>query len=354
MSSNSEDIFCNHSIKNDFRPVLIACCSIGAVSAVMCILAIVLIVIFRMYNSLTTRIILYLLVADLFYCLATVFLIFALWQNYWKGEHYKWCVAEGFLMGYSELVMLLSTLMVTLHLTFIVRFYNIYMKYAKRICSHLDALYLLISWILPLIIALIPFVHNNYGLSGPWCWIRLYNDDCSWNKEGMIEVYATFYGELILGLSLNSLALVYLGVTLYRRSNNISSGYRKVLKQTLPLIIFPIIYEGLSFIALVNRIYQSVHSGKYLKWLFFAHAITAAGWGFVVGLFLIIYLLKLSEFRNKVKKLMGIPVENTELKHLNSQDIRTKNCSYGNIATDPTNFSFSAESFENIEDEQIR
>ena len=347
MLSNSEDIFCNDSIKvkNDFRPVLIACCITGAVSALMCILATALIVILRMYKSVTNRIVLYLLVAVIFYCLTNVLRISALWHNYWKGEHYKFCVVDGFLNGYSELVMLFSTLIVTLHLTIIVLSYSYYQKITKRTyytCTILEPFYLFFSWILPLIIACIPFVHNNYGLSGAWCWIKLYNDDCSWNKEGMIEVYGTSYGELILGLSLNNFVLVVVGVTLCKRSrsNTLSLEYRKVHKQTLPLIIFPIIYEGLSLIALINRIYQSVKSGEYLKGLFFAHAVTDSGWGFFAGLFVIIYLVTLSEFRNKVMKFMR--VKKTVV-----------NPTYGTITTDPTVFIFSHESCENIEGEQI-
>ena len=331
MLSNSEDIFCNDSInvKNDLRPVLIACCITGAGSALMCILAIAMIIIFRMYKSLTNRVILYLLVGVLFFCLATVFLISALWHNYWKGEHYQLCVVEGFFIGYSELVMLFSTLIVTLYLTIIVLSYSYYQKITKGTCSTctiLDAFYLFFSWILPLIVAWIPFVHNNYGLSGPWCWIRLYNDDCSWNKEGMIEVYGTSYGELILGLSLNNFVLVVVGVTLCKRSrsNTLSLEYRKVHKQTLPLIIFPIIYEGLSLIALINRIYQSVKSGKYLKGLFFAHAVTAPSWGFFAGLFVIIYVVSLSEFRNNVMKYMRIKmVVNTDVTEFDTLLVKT-------------------------------
>ena len=363
MLSNSEDTSCNDSIKvkNDFRPVLIACCITGAVSALMCILAIALIVRLRMYKSLTNRIVLYLLVAVLFYCLTTVFGISALWHNYWKGEHYKLCVVEGFLNGYSSLVLFFSTLMVTLHLTIMVLFTSSYEKITKRTCctcTILDAFYLLFSWILSLIIAWIPFVHNNYGLSGLWCWIRMYNDNCSWNEKGMLEVYGTDYGELILGLSLNNFVLFVVVVTLCKRScyNTFSLEYRKVLKQILPLIIFPIIYQVLNLIALINHIYQSVKSGKYLKGLFFAHGVTNSGWGFFAGLFIIIYLLTLSEFRNKVMKCIGVittvvNLDVIEREPLSDQDL--KDPSYGTMTTDPTVFIFSSESCENIEDEQI-
>ena len=141
-------------------------------------------------------------------------------------------------------------------------------------------------------IAWIPLVHNNYGISGPWCFFRLYNDDCSWNKEGMIEFYATLYGELFLGLILNNIALTVVLVTLSKWScySSTSLDYLKALKQALPLIGFPIIYQVLTWIALANCIYQSATSGKYVKWMFFTHVITAASW-FFAGLFTIVVSL---------------------------------------------------------------
>ena len=359
LSNNSEDIFCNHSIKIDFFPVLIACGSTAAVSAFVCIFAIVLIVIFRMYKSLTNRIILYLLVAALSFSLANMFLILALWQNYWKREHYKWCVAEALINEYSDLVMLFSTLMVTVHLTIMVLFDRCYQNITK-----LEPFYLFFPWILPLIIAWIPLVHNNYGISGAWCFIRLYNDDCSWNKEGMIEVYATLYGELFLGLILNNIALAVVLVTLCKRScyNNTSLDYRKALQQTLPLIGFPIIYQMLTWIALANRIYQSATSGKYVKWMFFSHAITAASWGFFAGIFTIVYLITLSEFRNNVMKFVQVfckccvkrkkkvintnVTEHEPLIGVDSEDHFTQ---YGTTVTDPTSYPFVSES--NVERE---
>ena len=357
MSNDSDDIFCNHSIKNDFLPVLIAFSSTAAVSAFVCILAIALIVIFRMYKLLTNRIILYLLFGVLSFSFATIFLILALWQNYWKGEHYKWCVAEGFFIEYSVLVRLFSSLMVTLHLTIMVLFDRCYQNITK-----LEPFYLFFQWIFPLIIAWIPFVHNNYGISGAWCFIRLYNDDCSWNKEGMIEVYATMYGELFLGLILNNIALVVVVVTLCKRScyNNTSLDYRKALKQTLPLIGFPVMHQVLNWIALGNRIYQASTSGKYMKWMFFSHAISSASGGFFAGLFTIVYLVTLSEFRNNVIKFMRvfckccvkrkkIVMNSNVTEHKPLIGVDSDFTQYGITVTAPTSYSFVSES--NVERE---
>ena len=335
--------------------------STGAVSALMCILAIALIVIFCMYKLLTNRTILYLLVAILSFCLATLIQMSALWQNYWKGENNQSCVAEGFFVEYSVWVTLLSTLMVTLHLTNMVLFAKYYKSMTK-----LEPFYLLFPWIFPAIIAWIPFVHNNYGVSGPWCWIKLYNDDCSWNKEGMIEVYTMWYGELFLGLILNNIALTVILVTLCKRScyNNTSLDYRKALKQTLPLIGFPVMYQVLSWIALANRIYQASISGKYMKWMFFGHAVTAASWGFFAGLFAIVYLIILSEFRYNVMKFTRvfckccvkrkkkvINTDITEYEPLIGEDHFTQ---YGITVTDPTSYPFVSESrVEREYDKQI-
>ena len=271
MSNDSDDIFCNHSIKNDFLPVLIAFSSTGVVCVYLhtcycldCHISYVQII-NKQNNPLSAF-------GCFIFCLTTLIQMSALWQKYWKGENYQWCVAEGFFVEYSGWVMLLSTLVVTLHLTNMVLFAKYYKSMTK-----LEPFYLLFPWIFPAIIAWIPFVHNNCGVvHGPWCWIKLYNDDCSWNKEGMIEVYGTLYGELFLGLILNNIALTVVLVTLCKRScyNNTSLDYRKALKQTLPLIGFPVMYQILSWIALANRIYQASISGKYMKLMFFGHAVS--------------------------------------------------------------------------------
>ena len=300
MDADDNLTYCNVSISKELRPILILCCTNGSVCAFLCAVAIAAMIFFRLFTLLTHRLILYMLVAIMFFSLSVAIQFLALWHDYWlNGEYVDDCITEGFFMMYLAWVMLLATLMVTLHLTSMVLLPSLFQKLAK-----MEPFYLLFPWIFPLFVVWIPFVHNNYGISGSWCWIRLYNKDCSHNKEGAIEVYAVWYGELIVGLVLNNIALLVIAVTLCKRAykNTTSLDYRKALKQTLPLVAYPITYQFLSFFAIANRMYQAAHKGHYVKWMFYAHAGTAP-WGWFAPLFTFIYLLSLCKvIRENLRK----------------------------------------------------
>jgi uncharacterized membrane protein len=123
--------------------------------------------------------------------------------------------------------------------------------------------------------------------------MRLYNDDCSLNIAGAIEVYALWYGELSIGLILNNIALVVILIIMCKRSRdvNTSLAYSKAIKQTLPLIVYPFTYQLLSLYAIANRIYQAIHKGHIYKWMFIVHSATAPSWGYFAPVFTIIYMI---------------------------------------------------------------
>ena len=301
-SNQSDDLFCNLSIKHDLLPALITYISSGTVSGIVCVIVVALMTFFRMFKLLTHRLILYMLVSALSYCVAVIVTISALWQNYWKGEYDKWCEVEGFFLEYSLWVMFLSILMVTLHLTNLVLFDRCYESIAK-----LEPFYLLFPWIFPAIVSWIPFVHHNYGLSGLWCWIRLYNDDCSLNKEGLIEVYTLWYGEFILILILNNIGLIIISILLCKRArqSTTSINYRKALKQASPLIAYPIVRQFLSAFGVTNRIYIGVTGGHFTRWMYFAQALLSPSWGLFAGLFTLGYLVVLRTFsKESIKRTL--------------------------------------------------
>uniref|UniRef100_A0A1X7V5J6 G-protein coupled receptors family 2 profile 2 domain-containing protein n=1 Tax=Amphimedon queenslandica TaxID=400682 RepID=A0A1X7V5J6_AMPQE len=281
-------IYCGQSIKDILRPLLVVYSTSGSVCFIFCLVAIAAMVIFRLFKLLTHRLILYTLVSILSYSLTSIFQFSGLWWDFWEDDEYTdVCIFIGFAQEYADWVMLLSTLMMTLHLTVMVMLPSYYEKVAK-----LEPFYLIFPWIFPIFVAWVPFFHNNYGIGGSWCWIKLHRN-CSFNEEGVIMMYAVWYGELIVGLILNNIALIIIGLTLCKRAykNTTSLDYRKALKQTLPLLAYPITYQFLSSFAIANRIYIAFTGGKYNKWLFYAHAATAPCWGIFAPIFTFIYLL---------------------------------------------------------------
>ena len=360
---NGSSFYCDHSINKELKPLLIVFCTSGSVCCFLCTVAIIAMVLFRLFKLVTHRLILYMLVGILFFSLTVSIQFLGLWLKYWQGKDANECILEGFLLEYSVWVMLLSTSMMTLHLTVMVLFPSLYKRFAK-----IELFYLLFPWLFPLLVSWIPFVNHNYGVAGSWCWIRLYNESCSLNKEGMIEIYAVWYGELIIGLILNNIALVIIGLTLCKRAyirNTTSLAYRKALKQTLPLLAYPITYQILSIFAIANRLYQAFHSGHDVKWMFYAHAATAPSWGLFAPIFTFIYFLSLHKVISKnlgkwscCKKRVSIIVEEAnnfdsrrERKRLiDPSDHLTR---YGVTVTYPTGDNFRTESEVDEEFERL-
>lgn len=344
--------YCNHSLANEFTPLLIVFSCSGVVCGVLCIIAIAAMIFFRLFKLLTHRLILYMLVSVLFVSFIFAIQIIGLWLKFWQGKHKGECIAGSFLLEYSIWVMLLSTLIITVHLTSMVLFPTHYETVAK-----LEPFYLIFPWAFPLLIAWIPFIHNNYGISGAWCWIRLYNNDCSPNFEGLIEMDGVWYSELIIGLILNNIALIIIAVTLCKRACNKNETmlpeYRAALKQTLPLVAYPITYQLMSSFAIANRLYLATHKGEYIKWMFYAHA-ASGPWGYFAPIFTLIYIMTLRNVvKNKLSKLYRHCLCCKKLKPtvrfkdsarerlIDSSDHLTR---YGITVTNPTDYDFGRES----------
>ena len=288
--------YCNHSIKDDFVPLLLVYCSSGLICSFFCAFAILAMIFCRLFTLLTHRLMINMLGGLLVFSIAAAIQFLNLRLNIWEGKHTTWCVIESFLLQYSLWVMLLSVLIVTLHLTVMVLFPSCYLKIKK-----LWPFYALFPWIFPLLIAWIPFIHGNYGISGPMCWIRAYNDDCTLNIEGVVVAFALWFGEEFIALILNNIALVTISVILCKRAyqKTMSQDYWKALKQTLPLLVYPIMLEGFSCFAIASVLYQSIHKGRNVRWLSFAHA----SWGFTAPVFILVHFLLLHKtIKENIKK----------------------------------------------------
>ena len=359
---NGSSFYCGHSINDELRPLLIIFCSSGSVCSFICAVSIIAMIACRLFKFVTHRLILYMLIGILFFSLSVAVQFFGLWLKYWGNEDADECILEGFLLEYAVWVMLLSTLMLTVHLTVMVLFPSFYEKIAK-----IELFYLLCPWIFPLFVSWIPFVNHNYGIAGSWCWIRIYNvnENCSINKEGMIEIYAVWYGELTVGLILNNIALIVIGLTLCKRAyrNTTSLDYRKALKQTLPLLAYPITYQFLSSFAIANRLYEAFHKGHSIKWMSYAHAITAPSWGLFAPVFTFIYIASLHKVirknfnqwkccRKRVRYIINEDFDSQkERKRLIDPSDRLTR--YGVTVTCPTSAHFGSESEVDEEYERL-
>ena len=360
---NSSEI-CNLSLSGNVRKELVAILSSGGFAGVLsCGSALILLVFFRMYRTFSERLVLYLLLSGFFF--ASVLTLQITGDAFDFSQHHSLCQGMGFILQYAIWILVLLTTFIVFHLASLVFFYKTFNKS--------EPFLVLFAVIFPLLFSWVPFIHDTYGLSGAWCWIRVYrHTDCHFYSEGLIEQYALWYGPFFLLLIVNAAITIAIVVALCHRSfkkqsltnatsaqgefgtrvrfqeldqddqqsltnatsaqgahefgtrvrfqdldqddqqslTNATSAqgefgtrvqeldqddqqatqYKKALKNTLPLLAYPIIYSFLSWFALANRIRRAISPGSsFSAWV--VHAVTAPSWAFFLGVAFIVYLI---------------------------------------------------------------
>ena len=213
------------------------------------------------------------------------------------------------------------TTVIVIYLAALVFFY--YKKIKK-----LEPCFVIFAVIFPLLFSWIPFLHDTYGLSGAWCWIRVYHhSECTYYYEGLIEQYVLWYAPFSLILLVNSIVTIAISAVLCHRAfkkrpahtptvnavdvekpnvvkfeepkiETESDRYKKALKDSLPLLAYPIIYNISSWFTLANRIRRAIFpGGSYASWII--HAIAAPTWASSAGIVFIIYIIAKKKLTKK-------------------------------------------------------
>ena len=100
------------------------------------------------------------------------------------------CEADGFLNQYLGSVQLLFTL----GIIFIIFFKVILERNTEKVkcccgLSRKEVVFLLVVFSIP-VLDVIPFTTNSYGSTGPWCWIRSMEKNCTIHIAGLAEQIA--------------------------------------------------------------------------------------------------------------------------------------------------------------------
>ena len=277
--NNSED--CNSSLPDHVRREVVTVFSSGGFLGVLtCSVAISLLLFFKMYKSFSERLVLYQLLSALFFATIVALMIIGVDLDFYTNHDL--CQAIGFLVQYSVWILLEFSTVIVIRLAALVFFY--------RNIHKLEPAFVIFAVVFPLLFSWIPFLHDTYGLSGAWCWIRVYhNSECTYYYEGLIEQYVLWYVPFSLILLVNSIATIAILAVLCHRARrprkythmigpDQSDDYKKVLKNSLPLLAYPIIYNISSWFTLANRIRRAIFpGGSYASWMI--HAIAAPTWG---------------------------------------------------------------------------
>ena len=229
-------------------------CTANSTSAIVCILAAVLVLRFRLYQKIVYRLALYqVLAAFAFATVETLEIIFV--QDNGDTAYANACIAIGWLVVYTQWTKLLFTLLVTLHL------------FCLAVCHKnprkLEFFYVLTSLLVPTVIASVPLMTHTYELS-PNRRYYITNSE----MVGHIERFALFDGPAMVILLAASLLMVAMVIKLactvcWRSISNyepLTDGdqFGKALKQLLPLAAFPMLF----FVFVIPVIILDIYGAK--------------------------------------------------------------------------------------------
>ena len=326
MALNGSDCDNNSSlnITDEQRLFLISArCSTAFLSAIACSVALGLLGYFKLYKWFNYRLVLYLLVSVLVYSVINFMQLPVAWYDPANKAYVGFCQFIAFGTEYIIWNLLLLTVFIVIQLFVLVMCF----KELKSI----ERQYVIFSCIFPLLFSWIPFVTDSYGPSGPWCWIKKNNEDCS-AKVGVTQQYVLWYGPLIFIMCTCLVAIMVISLTLCYHacknkhptdSDGISNiqahenteddtntlveydnsvTYKKSLKETLTLLAYPVIFFCINILALIDRTVQAA-SGDSPFWLKTLHAFWNTLWGFFAAMTFIIHLLTLGkERRTKLRE----------------------------------------------------
>ena len=74
----------------------------------------------------------------------------------------------------------------------------------------------------------------------------------------------------------------------FKKSGETPTGYKNTLKQVLPILAYPVIFQVQSWFALTNRLYGLLSSSRFLP-LLIIHSIGSPSWGLIAAIVSIIY-----------------------------------------------------------------
>ena len=273
--------------------------TLGAFTILANLLAIILIIASRRFRDFLYRLVIYLLMTDIFQAIAICLALFPITvydadtPAEVRDSSSAWldfCAATGFILMVTMWMGNIVIIWIVGHLLILGwreqhsphhndRGQNTAQTVSSP-CSRQEILGVLFLFFGPILIGWIPFVlpHEMYGISGLWCWIKEYQHTCGDLKvETLIVVFIFFYGPLVL-IVLFSFVCMVLTIILVccsavRRYSSVDRHQRR-MKEIIIALAYPMLYCTVCLILLANRVYSvsHPHSDPNLP-LWYAHTI---------------------------------------------------------------------------------
>ena len=238
---------CHYFDKDDCHYVGMARGIAGLVIITVSITALIVIFVLRAFRKYPQRLFLYLTIATLFHAPIYIMEVMAVeCKNKGNIPRAKepLCTITGTLDMSSSWLQNLMVLWISGYLFRVVVLRKVLPT--KKIELIFLPLFLVVSFA-P---ALIPLIHNTYGVDGAWCWITAYQEDSChkinyWGLGYQIGLwYVPFFIETVFVLvTVISITVTFINrVYINKNYKMFRNEYKRQLKESLPLLIFPVVY----------------------------------------------------------------------------------------------------------------
>ncbi|XP_019853059.1 PREDICTED: uncharacterized protein LOC109582657 [Amphimedon queenslandica] len=315
--------------------ILLTMCVLSIISIIICLIAMVMAVKFKLHKYFVHRLAIYQVLSAMLYDAVLALEVVFINYDTKKSVYYPVCVVEAFLIEYSIWIKLLFTFCLTFHLfCFSVFHVNL---------NRLEIVYILVSTLGPALFTWVPFVNGLYGLAGAWCWIQNWKGDNALKKlpQGEIEQYTLLYGPAIFCLLLCGVAVVIVTAILVHRAYNcnccnnkihddddnenqpllkeqLTEQKKKVLREMLPLVSYPILSLMFYIPAFINRLVGSIsQSPNFISFMWSGVSLPLIGLLAGVSLIVHIFILEHPKRRSTIKKRRQLVDVTQRIKSIN-------------------------------------
>ena len=246
---------------SSYRNTIILEGTLAGVGVFVCALSIVVSLRLHLYRQTVYRLAVYQVTSALAFGVTSLLDVvqYLAMEHSGQRPHQPLCLGNAYLSTYTLLVKLAFTVFITVHL------------FAFAVCyknfKRLEVCYILVSVIVPAIMASIPFATRTYGQQGktPWCWIMQKNA-CPPRiiVAGIAAAFAVWYVPALVSLgTISSLIVVMLGVLACRvkKDDRGAKLHAVATKQMLPLVTYPATFCVLLVPPMAHFIYDASPGG---------------------------------------------------------------------------------------------
>ncbi|KAL5481405.1 hypothetical protein EMCRGX_G021554 [Ephydatia muelleri] len=241
-NSSDPDADCHNPITETQANIYVATTSgFAVIGSLGCITTIVMVLLSKAYRSYIHRLTLYLAISSLFAALSTGITVLPVdtssvpTLSLRQGSGWNdTCVTFAFLVQYFTFSSTFATLWISSNVFALV---TCRMLLNQRRC---DIAGLLFTFVLPLLVAWIPFIGDTFGLTTVWCWVK---DRCYKGPDYSVgfqfgatvgPVFIMYLGSLVLIMIISA---KFIAGSLGKRGN-LRHKHWEVLKELMPLVIY--------------------------------------------------------------------------------------------------------------------